>query len=120
MFDSKSMKIMESGLDALWVRQKAISNNIANYETPGYKAKRVSFEEILASRTQNSQLSNIKGVKMSVSEDPSTSERLDGNNVDMEQEQLELWETYAQYSYLSNQISNQFSNLRYVINNTGK
>ncbi|MEG1874752.1 MAG: flagellar basal body protein, partial [Angelakisella sp.] len=30
------------------MRTKVITNNIANYETPGYKAKDVSFEQVLS------------------------------------------------------------------------
>lgn len=39
---------LRKGLDAFALRQKVIASNIANSETPNYKAKRVSFESELA------------------------------------------------------------------------
>ena len=33
------VKALSSGMDALWQKQQVISHNIANVETPGYKAK---------------------------------------------------------------------------------
>ena len=46
--------------------------------------------------------------------------RLDGNNVDLERENLELFDTYLQASYLYQKIGGQFSNLRYVLNQAMK
>jgi len=109
------MKAMEKGLDMLWLKQQVISNNIANSETPGYKARSVSFYDLLQGADQRRNTSNNYGFKTVVTQDPS-SIRPDGNNVDMEKESLELWRTYAQYSYLTSKISSQFKDIRYVIN----
>ena len=46
--------------------------------------------------------------------------RADGNNVQVESEELELWKTYVEYSTLTSRMSKKFSSLRYVINNAGK
>lgn len=116
IFKSKEFTTMQSGLDALWLKQRVISNNIANYETPGFKTQHVSFQEVLSSKIVNGQEKPVSQFQAVVSTDMSTSARLDGNNVDLDKESLELWETYAQYSYLSEKISGQFTNMRYVIN----
>ena len=42
-----SIALMQKSLDALWLRQQAISDNIANQDTPGYKNKTVTFEGLL-------------------------------------------------------------------------
>lgn len=42
------IEIIEAGIRAESLRQKAISNNIANLETPGYRRIDVKFEELLA------------------------------------------------------------------------
>lgn len=52
--------------------------------------------------------------------DESTQARADGNNVQVESEELELWKTYVEYSTLTSRMSKKFSSLRYVINNAGK
>ena len=37
--------LSEKLLDLVWLRQNITSNNIANVDTPGYKMKKLSFEE---------------------------------------------------------------------------
>ncbi|MEG0879019.1 MAG: flagellar basal body rod protein FlgB, partial [Oscillospiraceae bacterium] len=86
---------MESSMDALWMKLQVHLDNIANYETPGYKAKTVNFSEVLDSATKKDD--DTSHLRLNVVEDATTSTRLDGNNVDMEKEQLEMWKTQAQY-----------------------
>jgi flagellar basal-body rod protein FlgB len=120
IFQDNNFKVLQSSLDALWIKQKVISNNIANYETPGFKASKVSFNEVLKQEIESGVLTKKNTLEVEISKDNSLSSRLDGNNVDIEKEQLDMWDTYAQYTYLSQNISKQLSNMRYVINNTGK
>ena len=35
--DTFSTQMLEKGLDSAWLRYRVASNNLANYETPGYK-----------------------------------------------------------------------------------
>ena len=44
----KSMKALLASLNFREMRHELISSNVANAETPGYKAKRIEFEEALA------------------------------------------------------------------------
>jgi len=118
LFNDKSFKITQAGLDMLLTKQKVITNNIANEQTPGFKASRVSFSAQLEKAKDGKD--EVGSLNMKVTKDSSTSNRPDGNNVDMEQQQLELWETYAQFSYLSQNLTNRLKNMRYVINNTGR
>jgi len=111
---------MNKDLDGLWTRQQAISDNIANVETPGYKSKQVSFEdqlqEQLSQSTGNSDLVNrLKNTQpvTTVSEDESL--RLDGNNVDVEQQNVELARTQLNYMYSLRELSDYFSRLKYAI-----
>ena len=109
-----SGQAMEKSLDAIWLKTKVISNNIANYETPGFKSQEVSFEEVFRN-ANNARGKEIVGFKTKVSQNSDTTLRPDGNNVNMEKEQMELWRAYAQYSYLVDKINGQYNNLRYVI-----
>jgi flagellar basal-body rod protein FlgB len=58
------IQLLKLGLEAATLRQAAISNNIANVNTDGYRPLKVSFEEQLralsASRWSQSDLSSIK------------------------------------------------------------
>ncbi len=120
MFNNASHKLQQAALDALWTKQKVISDNIANYETPDYKAKTVNFEQTLGEFIKNDGNNETITATIQIDERDNDTIRMDGNNVDMEQEQLELWKTYAQYNYLTDKISGDFKNLRYVINQLGK
>ena len=44
LITSNSMHTMKLGMDGLLARQQAVSSNIANVMTPGYKRQEVSFE----------------------------------------------------------------------------
>ena len=112
-------KAVESSLDALWAKQKVIQNNIANYETPGFKSKQLEFKEVLSKE----EAKNSEGQVMfqaEIYENNESSIRPDGNNVSMEKESMELWKTYAQYTYLADRANGQIKNMRYVINNALK
>ena len=45
-----SVNTLKRGLDASYLRQQVISNNIANVDTVGFKASRVVFEDHLSAR----------------------------------------------------------------------
>lgn len=122
MFNSANFKTMQASLDALWIKQKVHSNNIANVETPGYKAKSVDFEEVLSS-ARDEAAGRQKGVSTFnavIKTEAGTSNRLDENNVDLEKESLELYKTYAQTQALYTKVSGEFSKVRYVLTQFGK
>ena len=116
--EDPSAKLLSSAMDALWQKQQVISHNIANVETPGFKAKKVEFQEVLHKAEQGgAPAAEFRAV---VSTDETTQARADGNNVQADAEELELWKTYMEYSTLTRRISGKYSTLRYVINNAGK
>ena len=118
-YDSLQFKAMQGSLNALSLQQKTILHNLANYETPGYKTKTVTFDDTLRKARGNNQQGryNFQAV---VTTDEQTSLRLDGNNVDSDAESLKLYENYVQTLYLYQKIGAQFSNIRYVLNNAAK
>lgn len=122
--DSVTSAILQKALDGAWQRQRAISNNIANHETPGYKAIKVNFEDSLNREIRKldqsmgnleESLREIKSANISVYSDESTSNRADGNNVDMDLENIEMAKTQIQYQYLTRSMTDMFSRLRYAI-----
>lgn len=124
--DSLQASLLQKALDGTWQRQKAIANNIANHETPKYKAIKVSFEENLdrevrklndstGSKDFAKGLEAVEDSEISVFSDYSTSERADGNNVNLEQENIDMAKTQIQYQYLTRGMTDMFSRLRYAI-----
>ena len=110
-------RLIEASIDALWLKKQVISNNIANIDTPNFKASQVRFETVLERSAANPNR-NVETLQVQIQQDRSTSINPNGNNVNLETEQLALWETYAHYSFLVQNMSKRISNLRYVINNT--
>ncbi len=61
-----SVNLLEKGVDATWLRNDVISNNIANAETAGFKASSVNFESVFAQAL--SQSSNASDVLVTTDE----------------------------------------------------
>ncbi|MEG0978682.1 MAG: flagellar basal body rod protein FlgB [Oscillospiraceae bacterium] len=121
LFNSTLVSAMGKSLDGLWRRQEVISENIANFETPGYKRKYVTFEDNLksaleAKNTQKSdKISRIDNSSVKLEVDETKSMRLDGNSVDIEQENIDMVRTSYQYMYSQRILSDHFSRLRCAI-----
>ena len=120
MLDDAYLGIMNKTLDGLWKRQEVISDNLANFETPNYKRKTVSFEEslqnaILSTEETDHTYEDIYNSPILFGEDNETV-RLDGNSVDLEQEQLSMIKTTYQYMYTQRLMSDYFSRLSTAIN----
>lgn len=112
--------LTERALDLLWLRQNITLNNIANDDTPDFKSQYLTFEDALAEQVKEaSATGSAENVRRAISSAPAivrTTEdethRLDGNNVDMSQEQIDLVRTAYQYQYLTNSITNELSRLQ--------
>lgn len=126
--DSVSTTLLNKDLDGLWTRQQAISDNIANFETPGYKAKSVSFEDELKAQlsaadpgnSQDGAIERLQGVNPVVSEASDQTFRADGNGVDLEQQNIEMARTSMNYSYSLQALSDMFTRLHTAITGSSK
>lgn len=114
-------------MDILTVQHRALAQNIANTNTPGYVRRTVDFnqelQKVLAgpvagspaavsgqSSAQASILSEIE-----IIEDRSQTPRQDGNNVNLEQEMVGLAELAQMYGALARLTTKQISMARTVI-----
>ena len=125
--NSLTTALLQKALDGTWQRQRAISNNIANHETPGYKSQRVSFEQDLqreVSKLQGSMksvedrrqgLNRIEALDIKEYTIRKTSERADGNNVNLDAENIDMAKVQIQYQYLTREMTDMFARLRYAI-----
>ena len=116
LFEDAAFRALQSGLDAMWLKQQVASHNTANVETPDFKAKKVEFKQVLKEAADG----NGPVYQAVVGTDNDTEARPDGNNVQVEKEELDLWKAYTEYSAMTSRMSGKLSTLRYVINNTGK
>ena len=120
--------LLKRALDASDLRQQAISNNIANINTPNYKADRVVFEEELKKSMSVSNVSlkathanhiglqdQNEGVQPGLVKDHSPAMRNDGNNVDVDLEMANMAANQLLYNTLVQQTNYKISTLRHVI-----
>ncbi len=125
---SNVMDIMSKSLDAYWLRNDTISHNIANIDTPNYKRQEVKFEEILKEQLQDtkdvaegrkpeSSLKSYDDLRLEIYEqEPDMKYRLDGNNVDIDNEMAEVAKNSMRYNVVTSQINKQFSAMRIAMN----
>lgn len=106
--DDLTTEVLTTSLAGLNARNTAIANNIANAETPGYKRMDVSFEGALAEAVQKDRArleagpgalasrfdagvsGNVDEVAPAVSSLDTTTVRVDGSNVDPDDEMAKL------------------------------
>jgi flagellar basal-body rod protein FlgB len=78
--------LLQTGIKAEELRQKAIASNIANMETPGYRRLDVRFEELLAKAMRSGQNADPAAVEPEIITPKSTFLKPNGNDVSMEME----------------------------------
>jgi len=108
--------------ELLWMRQRLVSANLANLDTPGYRAKELDFRSILQSlqeverlrRTDPRHLGALRQSVTPVLEDR-TSARPDGNTVNLELQMARLAETQLLYGSLMELVSRRAALLRQVM-----
>lgn len=116
------INVLDKAADASWIRNEVISNNIANVDTPYYKRKDVEFESYLlaalegadsASLSETVAKIDLDGLKSTTYTDSTMlSYRLDGNNVDIDTENVELASNQLKYQALIGSISNEFNMIK--------
>ena len=107
MLESVTSAALASALDGLASRQRAIANNIANVNTPGYTAERVSFEDALAASVADHDGHTTATTARSL--EPT---RLDGNNVNLDTETLSNIDTVLRYQFAAQAEGNLFQGVR--------
>lgn len=113
MFNDVTSVALHSALSGLSARQRASADNIANIQTPGYRAQRVSFEDSLRAAVQNGSIDSgrVRGVAPTrqTSLEPT---RGDGNNVNLDTETLSSVDTNLRYELTVRAVDHGFSMLR--------
>lgn len=119
---SNTISTLENAINYANTKQKVISQNIANVDTPNYKAKEVTFKDTL-NQTMEAKLTNTRHIPFSASSSSSSKvvTRTDvaynsnGNSVDMDKEMTDLATNQIYYNALIERISGKFNSLQTVI-----
>ena len=121
------INVLDKALDASNLRETVITNNLANVNTPGYKRREVDFESLLRQELDKVKWNSLDekitdvdlghldaGVHFDMQAYGYNS-RLDGNNVDVDVENVELASEQLRYQLLSDSVTQEFSRLQTAI-----
>ena len=119
------VNVLDKALDASALRHEAISNNLANVDTPNYKREDVNFEVQLAKALRHSRYKSmdakVADLKMNrlqplaYKDYAGVSYRIDGNNVDPDTEGVYLAKNQIVYQGLEQSVAQEFKNLQAVM-----
>ena len=121
---SNSQLLLEKSMGFLWTKQAASLDNIANAETPNYKAKVVTFEETIKGRLEQA-ASRPHGAGKAVREILEDAElevfeaqeqtRMDDNGVNVTEQMTEMIRNAYQQQYVYRALNKHYSLLRMAI-----
>ena len=125
LFTDNTNEILKKGIEGTAWRHRAIANNIANVDTPGYKRRAVHFEESLKQaisgtsiglkKTHPAHLSagieDIHAVKPQIERDEKTAIRVDGSNVDIDMEMAALAKNTGRFNAFVELLSRRYTQI---------
>ena len=133
MFDDITTVTLTAAMRGASMRQAAIAQNVANADTPGYKRLSVSFEGALADALEQDRASLASARRMeapsafaprvravdtvmpSVTREAGTAVRVDGGNVDPDNEMSELAANQLAYNTVTALLEKRFAQMRMAI-----
>lgn len=103
------LAIYSKAMDLRVKRQDVIASNIANADTPGFKARDIDFKSEMAKA--------ISGISKpaELMYRTETQSAVDGNTVDMDVERASMAENALQYQILTQMVSDRFRNVRLAL-----
>ena len=118
LFD-KTMDTVAKSLDLHLQRHAIIADNIANAETPFFKARRIDFEAELQRAVEENDtmpgISDVQSVEGRISQEPFSEVGQDLNSVDMDREMAAMNKNDVKYSANSQVLSRKLLLLKYAI-----
>ena len=126
----RRVAVMEGALQAASTRQRVISNNVANVNTPGFKKSDVVFEDLLAKELNPGQSGKLEMVRTNdrhlpagadapasakIERQDTTTMRVDSNNVDIDVEMANLSKNHIYYNSLAREMGSYLTKMKNVI-----
>jgi flagellar basal-body rod protein FlgB len=131
VFDS-TIGGLNAAMNFRLMNQNVVASNIANADTPGYKAQKVEFEGALRNALQVSDRLQMEGsdpahfvkadpghIDPEIYDNPNGQVHLDGNTVDRNAEAVELAANQMQYDAAAELLRRKLGLMKYAINEGG-
>jgi flagellar basal-body rod protein FlgB len=127
----RTIAALQKSLDLRAQKQQVIAGNIANAETPGYSARKLSFEDNLRKAISSPEMSGrktnakhfpigssgISRVQGTITKQTSANALGDGNSVSVDDEMFDLAENQLLYEAGSQILKKKFSMLKFAASN---
>lgn len=128
LFLDNALQMAKSALDGLSRRQEVLARNIANVDTPGYRAQSVDFESTLKSMNKGTQTARLETTharhirgsgsgeqgRFNVLPRRGGNARADGNTVEIDVELMEMAETGIRYQTLTQSVNEKLQLLKTI------
>jgi flagellar basal-body rod protein FlgB len=125
----QSFQLMERALSTATLKQRVISSNIANVDTPNYKSKQVDFQGVLNDALNHQSITSFKTSSEhlpfsnevtqftpKININNKTVNKPNGNNVDVDYEMAQLAKNQLWYNAVTERVNGHINNLQTVIN----
>lgn len=129
--DDATIKALAASIKMREMRQEIITSNIANADTPGYKAKRLGFEDALARALDVDGEQSLgtsddghfdvgsggfANLQPEIYEDPNGNVSEDGNSVDRDYEMAQMAKNKILYDASVQLLNKKLGLMKYAIN----
>jgi flagellar basal-body rod protein FlgB len=115
MFDTTIVGL-ERAMSGAALRQQVIANNIANANTPNFKASDIDFHAVLAQAFAGQPTTDqIAATQFAPQADTGSTMQVDGNDVDIDQQMADLSQNTLDYQSLESVLASRMSILKTAI-----
>ena len=118
LYSQENYLVSKKLLDATHLRHEALSNNLANVETPGFKRRDLpeNFSVELRRAVDRKDFGKVKSLLPRSQEDQQAKPvRMDGNTVQLDEEMLAMNRNALNYEYLSGAVGGSIKELNLAI-----
>ncbi len=110
------INFLEAGLKAENLKQKVISNNVANLQTRGYKTVDVKFEDLLSKAMKSGKDFNIKDIEAELYKPQNTPVKANDNDVSLENEVGKMVKNTLRHKTYVRILAKKYSQMELAIN----
>jgi len=110
------MDVIDAGIRAENLRQKAIASNVANLETPGYRRVDVAFKDLLAKALDGSGEADLNEISPELFHPENTSVKANGNDVTLEVEVGEMVKNTLRHKTYIRLLQKKYAQIEMAMN----
>jgi flagellar basal-body rod protein FlgB len=113
---SNTIDLLDAGIRAEILRQKAIASNVANLETTGYRRFDVRFDELLAKALNSSDAVDVAEIEPQIYQPMQTPVKSNNNDVNLEAEVGEMVKNTLRYKAYIRLLNKKYSQIELAMN----